>query len=168
MLIRNQFIDHTMHKECWWCNFTNFINILKSVLNEIFQYTSSLIFSNCPNWFKAWHKQHTPRLPLTGNMCCRPSTHTSSKNDNICFINAQHLINIIIDIKCIIEYVFFVCFKNIAVIRLILRSINFTFIIIFPFIVSTIRNFNIIYEIEVMINVALLIHHHIISHFLNY
>ena len=97
-----------MDQKCWACDFLDFLNVLKSVLDKILEDSSRLVLSNGSDAFEAAHEEQAPWLPDTGDMSCRTTAHAPSKDYDVLFFNAKDFVDVIINVYRIIQNVFFV------------------------------------------------------------
>lgn len=119
MLVRDQVVLHTVHEESWYSNTLDAADVLEAVLDEVLQEVAGLVLDDRANRLKAGHKDDGSRLALARQVRRWPRTHATAENYHVLVVDTEHLVQVVIDVRAIIEDVLLARVKHIFIVRLI-------------------------------------------------
>lgn len=116
MLIWDQLVHHAVNQEGGTLNLPYFLDVLESILDQILEQPTCLIFSNTSDALEAGHQKQRTRTSLAGHMCRWPRPHTPAKDEDVLLLHANDFIQIVVYILRIIQNIFLIWFENIVII----------------------------------------------------
>jgi len=83
-----QVVFHTVDEECRAFDFTDFVEIVEPLFEEIFQHATRLIFSNWLDWLERWHHYKATGVVGAGQVSRRSGSHRSAEYNHVFLFNA--------------------------------------------------------------------------------
>lgn len=108
VLERNQLVFDTVHDEGWAFHVSNFVDVSKSVLDQITKPFVRLVGCDVSNRSVRGHKVQSSWASFARDVRCRSCSHAPSEDYNVGFLDAENLSNVVVNVKRVTCDVFLV------------------------------------------------------------
>ena len=116
---RDQVILHAVHEEGGDPNILDSHQVVKAILDQEFNYTASLVFHDPADGLEGGHENDGGRLAHAGQVSRRPRAHAATEDKHIALVDAQHHVQIIVDVCAVVEDILLARIEHALIVRLV-------------------------------------------------
>lgn len=109
---RYQSVPHPMHEERGRLHVLNLVDVAEPVLYQVLQVVPCLVLSYIANGFEGGHQEERAWFPFARYVGRRPTPNTPSQYDNVLLFDADHLVDVVVDVERRVEDVLLISFEH--------------------------------------------------------